>query len=131
MISLFLPALVYSNIPQPNFSILIIKITLDVQPIQLYGQRTSVSGHVFLTWSDTFQENSQDNPVINKVQPFPLTIQYLTTPGKNMDRRISSVTSLISSSGKEAKLLAFIFFLFPLRFKKLSKAIKNLSFVAQ
>ena len=52
---------------QPNFSILIIKITLDVQPIQLYGQGTSVSGHVFLTWSETFQENSQDNLVINKV----------------------------------------------------------------
>ena len=33
--SLFLPALVDSNIPQPNLSILIIKITLDVQPIQL------------------------------------------------------------------------------------------------
>ena len=88
MISLFPPALEDSNIPQPNLSILIIKITLDVQPIQLYGQRTSVSGHVFLTWSDTFQENSQDNPVINKVQPFPLTIQYFTTPGKNIDRRI-------------------------------------------
>ena len=43
------------------------KITLDVQPIQLYGQGTSVSGHVFLTWSETFQENSQDNLVINKV----------------------------------------------------------------
>ena len=67
MISLFLPALVFSNIPQPNFSILIIKITLDVQPIQLHGQGTSVSGHVFLTWSETFQENSQDNLVINKV----------------------------------------------------------------
>ena len=67
MISLFLRALVYSKIPQPNFSILIIKITLDVQPIQLYGQGTSVSGHVFLTWSETFQENSQDNLVINKV----------------------------------------------------------------
>ena len=67
MISLFLPALVFSNIPQPNFSILIIKITLDVQPIQLHGQGTSVSGNVFLTWSETFQENSQDNLVINKV----------------------------------------------------------------
>ena len=67
MISLFLPALVFSNIPQPNFSILIIKITLDVQPIQLHGQGTSVSGYVFLTWSETFRENSQDNLVINKV----------------------------------------------------------------
>ena len=44
-----------------------IQITLDVQPIQLYGQGTSVSGHVFLTWSETFQENRQDNLVINKV----------------------------------------------------------------